>query len=208
MTTPDDTPTITTAIITLDPAREALAAFDQVAAGLEVLEEKYAGAIYPVETTAGMKEAKAARGVLKSRRTKLEDMRKAAKRPLIDLGKQIQGQADTIKDRIVAIEQPIDEQIKTREAELRQKKEDKERAEQERLAQIERERLAAQEAELAEQRKELEAEKAKIAAEQKRVAAELAEQERLADEARAAEEAKAAAERAEQERQAAEKRKA
>ena len=190
-----------------------IAEFDAVEAGLGALEQKYAGVAFAVSTTKGMAEAIAARAACRAPRVKVEKVRKDAKAPILALGRSIDSRAAEITARLVAIEDPIDDQIKAEESRKAAEREEKARIERERLAaiaaaelaerervaaearRVEEERLAAERAELARQREEQEraaaAERERAAAERRAIEAELAEARRIAAEALAAERAEA-----------------
>lgn len=92
-----------------------LAEFDKVEAGIADLEKTYKDVAFAVATTDGMDQAKAARKAIQTPRFALEAARVAAKRPIIDIGKQVDGRAGVIKARLMAIETPIDQQITAQE---------------------------------------------------------------------------------------------
>ena len=92
-----------------------LAAIDRVEAGLVALETKYASVAYPVDTKAGMDAAVAARLEIKKPRFAVEAARKAAKAPVLALGRQVDSKAAQITRRLLALETPIDDQIKAQE---------------------------------------------------------------------------------------------
>lgn len=99
----------------LTDVSKAVAEFDRVAAGLGALQNSYANVVYPVTTTAGMADAKAARAALREPRYEIERVRKAAKAPLLALGKQLDAEAARITRELEALELPIDAQIKEEE---------------------------------------------------------------------------------------------
>lgn len=100
-----------------------LAEFDKVEAGLQELEKTYANVVYDCASSKGMKEAVAARQAINKPRFAVEHARKAAKDPLVKLGRDIDGRAKVITERLLAIEKPIDDQIKAAEqAEAERKK--------------------------------------------------------------------------------------
>lgn len=97
-----------------------LAKFDEASTLLPELEKKYKNVVYAVDTAQGMTDAKAARKAIKDPRVAVENARVAAKAPLLKLGRDIEAQANAIKNRLSAIETPIDQQItaqETKEAE-------------------------------------------------------------------------------------------
>jgi hypothetical protein len=111
----------------IDLVSKALADFNAVEAGLQLLRERFAGVVFDVTTGNGMAEAKQARLTLREPRYEVERIRKAAKSPLLALGKKLDEDAKRITAEIEKIEAPIDQQIKSEE-------ERKEREKQERIA--------------------------------------------------------------------------
>lgn len=105
-----------------------IAAYNQTAAALAEMRQLYAGKTYDVATTAGMKDAVAARGALKSTRLKLESLRVELKAPLLQQGKLLDSEAEKIRLEIVALENPIDAQIKAQELVKEQEREAREEA--------------------------------------------------------------------------------
>lgn len=110
-----------------------LVEYSRTEAALAALRQKYSGAKFDLTTTAGDKAARAARLDLKTLRTSLEAKRKELKAPAVEFGRKIDDEAKRITGEIVALEDPIDAQIKA----------DEKRREDERL---ERERIAAERA--------------------------------------------------------------
>lgn len=110
--------------------------------GLTLLRETYKGRIFDVATTAGMDEAKEARRAVKEPRVRTEEIRKAAKAPVLALGKWIDGEAQRITKELEALEGPIDEQIKNEERRKEQERQAKVAAELRRMTDIQ-ERVAA-----------------------------------------------------------------
>jgi hypothetical protein len=169
-----------------------LTEFSRVEAGLKALREKHANTAYEVSTTVGLDAAKAARQEIREPRYAVENVRKAAKAPLVALGKRIDAEAARITAEIMAIEAPIDDQIKAEEARRVADREAKKAAEVERV----RQEAAAK---LKEEEDRLAAERAALKVEQDRLAAERAKAESEAAAERAllrAEQAKVAAQRA------------
>lgn len=119
----------------------AVAEFDRVAAGIAALREKYTGVIYDVKTTGGMKDAKDARLAIREPRYEVERIRKAAKAPILALGKKLDSEAARINGELEKLEAPIDQQIKTEEARKEAEREAKIAAEQKRVARLQ-ERVA------------------------------------------------------------------
>lgn len=119
----------------LEIVSKALVDINAVSAGLAALTEQYAGVVYEVTTTKGMAEAKAARLAIREPRFNVESIRKAAKKPILDLGRKLDAEASRITTELLRLENPIDSQIQAEE----------ERKEQERQAKIDAEvkRVAA-----------------------------------------------------------------
>lgn len=124
---------MSTAIIEV---QSAVAEFDKVEAGLAELEKQYGGVVYDVTTGKGMDEAKAARLAIREPRYEIERVRKAAKAPLLKLGKELDARAEAITAKVLAIEEPIDLQIKSEEKRKEDEKQAKIAAEQKRVTEV------------------------------------------------------------------------
>jgi hypothetical protein len=109
----------------------SIAEYSETAAALAMLRENYAGVIYDVTQSKEMKAAKEARAELRGLRTSLEKKRVEIKAPALERCRLIDSEAKRITAELVALEEPIDVQIKAEEA----------RAEAEKLAKLEAERL-------------------------------------------------------------------
>lgn len=120
----------------LDLVSTALAEFSAVEAGLQALRQQYAGVVYDVTTTDGMQSAKAARLAIREPRYEVERIRKAAKAPIIALGKTLDADAARITAELEKIENPIDQQIKLEEARKEREREAKIAAEAARVGSI------------------------------------------------------------------------
>ena len=114
----------------------ALAEFSRVEAGIAALTEAYAGVIYDVTTTEGMSAAREARRIVREPRYEVEKVRKDAKAPLLALGKEIDAEAKRITAALLAIEEPIDQQIAAEEARKEAERQAKILAEQQRVEKI------------------------------------------------------------------------
>lgn len=115
---------------------KALTDFDKVAVGLAQLEKNFKGVLYEVDTAKGMEHAKAARQVLRQPRYDIERIRKEAKSPLLAIGKKLDDEAKRITAAIVALEDPIDLQIKSEEQRVDNERKAKMEAEQKRIDNI------------------------------------------------------------------------
>ena len=116
--------------------QNSVAAFDKVVAGLTILQEQYGGIVFDVSTTKGLEAAKNARAAVREPRYELERVRKAAKEPLLNLGKQLDNRAKSINMAILEIETPIDDQIKNEETRKEAEKQAKIDAELKRVENI------------------------------------------------------------------------
>ena len=119
--------------ITRDDDGVKIVEYSRTLAALSALEEKHKGMVFDVTTTAGMKEAKAARKELRELRVNLEKKRKDLKAPVLDYTRALDGQAKTITARIEALENPIDEQVKAEEQRKAREKAEAEAAERARI---------------------------------------------------------------------------
>lgn len=127
-------PAQSVASVELKTVGTALVEFDKVAAGIANLKAKYAGVIYPVTTTQGMKDAKAARSAVRDPRLEVEKIRQRAKKPLLEIGRKLDAAAKRITAELAQVEDPIAEQIDNEEA----RKENERKA----AAEIEAKRIA------------------------------------------------------------------
>lgn len=110
--------------------------YSQTAAALGELRQKYENVVFPVDTTAGMKDAVVARKELRDIRVGLEKMRKELKEPALRRCQLIDSEAKTITASLTALEDPIDTQIKAEEQRKEREKQERERAERERIEAI------------------------------------------------------------------------
>jgi hypothetical protein len=105
----------TATAVALRQVNANVAEFDHIEAGLLDLERKYRDVAYDCTTTLGMVEAKAARQEIRTPRYAAQNAAEAAKKPLTALSKAIGARKDEICARILAVETPIDAQIKAEE---------------------------------------------------------------------------------------------
>lgn len=103
---------------------QAIVTYSRTEAAIAELRKKYAGATYDLTTVAGDKAARAGRLELVTLRANLEKKRKELKAPALEFGKKIDSEAARLTTEIVALEEPIDKQIKADE----QRREDERRA--------------------------------------------------------------------------------
>jgi colicin import membrane protein len=115
--------------------------YNETAAALAVLREKYC-TVFDVQTVKGMADAREARADVRSYRIGLEKLRKEIKAPALERTRLIDEEAKRITAELLAIEEPIDQQIKAEETRKVEEKAAKERAEAARIAAIQA-RIAA-----------------------------------------------------------------
>ena len=108
---------------------KAIVAYSRTEHALALLREKYKGAKYDLTTTAGDKQARAARMELRTLRTDLEKKRAELKAPALLFGKTIDSEAARLTAEIQALETPIDAQIKADEKRREDERIAKEQAE-------------------------------------------------------------------------------
>jgi hypothetical protein len=125
----------------IEQVNQALVQFSAVEAGLQALRQQYEGVVYDVTTGDGMAEAKAARLAVREPRYEVERIRKAAKAPLLAIGKKLDADAARITAALEKLEAPIDGMIKAEEARKEAERQAKIAAEAARVTAIQ-ERLA------------------------------------------------------------------
>ncbi len=109
--------------------------YTQTAAAIAILREKHSGP-FEVTTTKGMNAAKEARAEVRGYRVALEKVRVELKAPALERSRLIDAEAKRITAELLAIEEPIDEQIKAEEQRKEEEKAAKAKAEAARLAAI------------------------------------------------------------------------
>ena len=119
-----------------------IAEYSPTAAALAELRQKYENAVFDTGTKAGMDKAVAARRELREIRVNLEKLRKELKAPALERSRLIDAEAKTITEQLVALEGPIDAQIKAEEERKAAEKAERERIERERVEALHR-RVAA-----------------------------------------------------------------
>ena len=125
----------------LTEVSKAVAEFDRVGTGLAELRKQYGNVVYDVTTAAGMSEAKAARAAIREPRYEIERIRKAAKAPILALGKKLDSEAARITGELEKLEKPIDNAIKAEEERKEAEKEARIQAEMKRVTDLQ-ERVA------------------------------------------------------------------
>lgn len=105
----------------------SLTEFEKISAGLEVLRKEHpVDLVFDVTTTKGMAEAVAHRAAWRDPRITVEKFRKAAKAPVLTLGKDIDARAAWLTEQLMLGETPVHEQIKSEEARKAQERADRE----------------------------------------------------------------------------------
>lgn len=117
-------------------AQKGIAEYSATEAGLAELRARLDSKVYDVTTTKGLDEARKDRAELRSLRVNLDKLRKKLNEDDQARIATRNGKAKEITAQIVALEDPIDAQIKRREEEQEAARKERERAEAERLRQI------------------------------------------------------------------------
>ena len=111
-----------------------IAEYSPTAAALAELRQKYEQAVFDTTTPTGMAKAIAARRELREVRVNLEKLRKELKAPALERSRLIDAEAKALTTQIEAMEDPIDAQIKAEEQRKADEKAERERVEREKLA--------------------------------------------------------------------------
>ena len=120
----------------IEQSKTEITEYSNTEAGLIDLRARMAGVEYDVMTVKGMAVAKADRAYVRGLRTGLESMRKHIKAPALAHCKLIDAEAARITAELLKLEEPIDAQIKAREAALEAEKAARELAERQRITAI------------------------------------------------------------------------
>ncbi len=120
----------------MEKATTAIAEYSPTAAALADLRARFADVVFDVTTTKGDKEARAARMELVKLRTSLETKRKELKAPALERSRMIDSEAKRIEAEILALETPIDRQIKAEEERRERERQAKAEAERRRVVEI------------------------------------------------------------------------
>ncbi|VTU38443.1 hypothetical protein H4CHR_04426 [Variovorax sp. PBS-H4] len=114
-----------------------IAEFDAVEAGLQKLEKDWKGVIFgDIQTPKGLRAAKAARASIREPRYAVQKAVDNAKGPLNTLKAAIAQRGEEIIERIAAVEDPIDAQVKAEEKRLQEERQRLEREAAERTKAI------------------------------------------------------------------------
>lgn len=105
-------------------------------AALAELKRKYGGVIYDVKKPGDMEAAKAAHDEIRGYRVDLEKLRVELKAPILEKGRQIDGEAKRITAELEKLEKPIHAQIKAEEDRIEAEKAERIRLETERMERI------------------------------------------------------------------------
>lgn len=118
----------------IDQVQGHLVEFDKISAGLAAIEKAHPKDVAcAVSTPAGMKQAIAGRAAWRDPRVALEKVRKAAKAPVLALGRDIDAFARSLETKLLEGETHYDDQIKAEEARKEAERQARLRKEQERI---------------------------------------------------------------------------
>jgi len=120
----------------LNPAPTNISEYNQTAAAISVLRQKYVGFSFEISTTAGMEAARKARAEIRGYRVALEKQRVELKAPCLERARLIDSEAKRITAELLAIEEPIEKQIKDEEKRKEEEKAAKARLEMARIKAI------------------------------------------------------------------------
>lgn len=126
-------PQVASEVVEAAPTQQRVAAYNKTEAGLAKLRDKFQGATFDLTTTKGDKEARQARKELVTLRTTLEALRKEKKAPHLAACKLLDDEAKRINGEILALEKPIDEQIRADELRREQERAQREAEERARM---------------------------------------------------------------------------
>ena len=122
--------------ISVEEVTHAVAEITKMDVVIAQLHQKYDKVIFEVDKPEGMTAAKEARKEVREPRYFIENLRKDGKRPILALGKQLDGRAAEMTERLMAIETPIHESIKEEETRLERERQAKIDAEQKRVEKL------------------------------------------------------------------------
>ena len=128
-----DRPEVADEVVDAKPASSAITEYNVTAQALAELRQRLAGKVYSLQTVAGDKEARADRLELVKLRSSLESKRKELKAPALERSRLIDAEAKRIEGEILALEGPIDKQIKADEARREEERAARAAAEQARV---------------------------------------------------------------------------
>lgn len=111
----------------------SLAVFSPIQQGIAELRQRYAGVAFDMRTVKGNEEARRARKELVSLRARADDAYESWNKPIVAQQRLARQMRDEIKAEVLALEQPIDEQIKADEARRAAEKAERERVEAARI---------------------------------------------------------------------------
>ena len=108
--------------------------YSATAAAIALLTQRHSGVVFDCTKSKELDKAKEARAEIRSYRTALERKRVEIKAPALKRAREIDSEAKRITDQLLALEEPIDAQIKAEETRKEAARQEKLRIEQERLA--------------------------------------------------------------------------
>lgn len=110
--------------------------YDPIETALADLRQRFSAVVFDTSTTKGLDEARKARADIREYRYGLEATREKLKAPVILRGKAIESEAKRLTAELLAIEEPIDSQIKSEEARREAARKEREEKEAKRIADI------------------------------------------------------------------------
>ncbi len=110
--------------------------YSRTEVALADLRARFGNVVFDVKTSSGDKDARVARAEIKGYRTALETMRVDLKAPLLERQRLIDAEAKRITAELLALEEPIDAQIKLEEKRKADEKAARELADKARIADI------------------------------------------------------------------------
>ncbi len=120
----------------IESANTEIEEYSRTEAALAELRGRMTNVVYDLTTVKGLAVAKADRAEVRGLRTSLEATRKQIKAPALAHCKLIDDEAKRITAELLKLEEPIDQQIKVREAELETERAAREAAEKARITAI------------------------------------------------------------------------
>ena len=115
-----------------------IAEYRPIAAALHDLYTRHAGVLHDCTTTQGMQACREARAEIRTCRTSLEAKRREIKAPALERCRLIDADAKRITEALLAIEDPLDAQVKAEERAAEARREAKRKADMERVARLRR----------------------------------------------------------------------
>jgi colicin import membrane protein len=122
--------------VEIEEPESAIDEYRPIEAGLALLRQKYEGAVFDIGSAKGLDDARKARAEIREPRYECEKIRKRLKAPALEYSRRIDTEAARITAELEKIEAPIDFVIKREEQAIEARREEKRKAEMERLARL------------------------------------------------------------------------